>query len=299
MSDAKEQSELGNKALSYALLGSLAYNKELYKLPKKAYRIVINDEVYYETEQTVVMTFTYNLLILPLLCLSISSIAKNLEDTSSFHISDFSAEYVITRNDSKIGKGVRKLQNLPNNHVKFSYETEINWFIFSDYRKEDTTVKIINNLVIPLDYHSLREGTGRNKYYSWGFDQNKSVVTNNKLQTPIEIIWPEGLQSKLSYQLQYRLNLINNNEDFSFQVLSTSGKISEYDFEFIKEEKMKTKLGEFSVLKYQRKRSNSKRITFIWFAPKLDYLMIKLYQFESKLNQFSAELSALELTESN
>ena len=127
MSDAKEQSELGNKALSYALLGSLAYNKELYKLPKKAYRIVINDEVYYETEQTVVMTFTYNLLILPLLCLSISSIAKNLEDTSSFHISDFSAEYVITRNDSKIGKGVRKLQNLPNNHVKFSYETAVSY----------------------------------------------------------------------------------------------------------------------------------------------------------------------------
>ena len=34
LSDAKEQGELGEKSLAYALFGSLAYSKELYKLPK-------------------------------------------------------------------------------------------------------------------------------------------------------------------------------------------------------------------------------------------------------------------------
>jgi hypothetical protein len=241
------------------------------------------------------MTITYRFFIILLLCLSISSRANTLEGTSSLHLADFSAEYVITRNGAEIGKGVRNLKNLPNNQVMFSNETKINWFIFSDNRKEETTVKIMNNLVTPLDYHSLREGTGRDKYYSWSFDKNNSVVTNNKLKETIEIIWPDGLQSKLSYQLQFRLNLIKNDDDFSFKVLSISGKISEYEFEFIKEEKLNTNLGEFSALKYRKKRSNSERITYIWFAPKLDYLMIKLYQFEGKLNQFTAELSVLEL----
>ena len=240
----------------------------------------------------IIYNFHY-LFIVSLSCLSVTSTANTLEGIAQFYITDFTAEYEITRNETKIGKGVRKLKNLPNKQVEFSYETEINWFIFSDHRKEDTTVKIINNLVIPLEYNSLREGTGKDKYFSWSFDKNNNAVTNNKLKTPIEIIWPVGLQSKLSYQLQYRLNLINNKDNFNFKVLSISGKISEYDFEFIKKEKIKTNLGIFSAVKYQRKRVNSKRITYIWFAPKLDYLMIKLYQFESKLNQFSAELSFL------
>jgi hypothetical protein len=35
LSAAKEQGELGEKALAHALFGSLAYSKELYKLPNK------------------------------------------------------------------------------------------------------------------------------------------------------------------------------------------------------------------------------------------------------------------------
>jgi len=37
-----------------------------------------------------------------------------------------------------------------------------------------------------------------------------------------------------------------------------------------------------------------KRITYAWFAPELNYLLVKLYQTKAGVEQFEAQLSHLE-----
>ena len=39
------------------------------------------------------------------------------------------------------------------------------------------------------------------------------------------------------------------------------------------------------------------RVTYAWFAPELNYLLVKLYQVKAGTEQFEAQLSSLTLTE--
>ncbi|TRX57001.1 DUF3108 domain-containing protein [Thalassomonas sp. M1454] len=234
-----------------------------------------------------------NFVIASSLCLlSTTSTAKEAINK----IDDFTAKYNIIHDGDIVGKAVRILKNLPDGSVEFSYKTDIEWLIFSDHRKEFTTNKIINGNVIPLSYKSDREGTGKDKYYHWSFDAEAKTATNLKKKTPQAkaIDWPEGLQSKLSYHLQSRFNLINDRKNFSFDVISTKGRIGNYTYKYLGEENIMTPYGNLDTVKLQRKKPGKDQITTVWFAPKLDYLMVRLHQIESDFKQVHAELVSIE-----
>lgn len=211
------------------------------------------------------------------------------------HVDDFTAKFNIIHDDDIVGKAVQTLQNLPDGSVKFTYKTDIEWLIFSDHRNEITTNKIVDGLVIPLSYKSTREGTGKDKFYEWIYDASAKTATNVKKNNKVKNIdWPKGLQSKLSYHLQSRLNLINNKKDFNFKTLSSSAKIKEYKYEYIGKEELMLPYGVIEAIKLRRKKPNSKQVTYAWFAPSLNYMMVKLHQIESSFQQFQAQLVSFE-----
>ncbi len=227
-----------------------------------------------------------------LMLVSLASMANEVVNK----IEDFTAKYNIVHDGDIVGKAVRKLTNLPNGDIEFSYKTDIKWLIFSDHRVESTVNTIVDGVVIPKQYKSSREGTGKDKYYQWSFDAESKTATNLKKKKPLTTIidWPQGLQSKLSYHLQSRFNLINNRKDFNFEVISHSGKISTYKYEYLGEEELMTPYGNITAVKLRRQKPGKKKITFAWFAPELNYLMVKLYQIESDFKQFHAELVSVE-----
>ncbi|QBY05606.1 DUF3108 domain-containing protein [Thalassotalea sp. HSM 43] len=205
-------------------------------------------------------------------------------------IPDFTANYNIVHDGDIVGKAKRVLKNLPDGTVEFSYKTDIEWMIFSDHRKEFTTNRIVDGQVIPLSYKSDREGTGKDKYYHWSFDQEKSQAINLLKKKTKDIEWPDGLQSKLSYHLQSRFNLINDVKDFKFKTLSTSGKVKDYNYEYVGKEELMLPYGVVDTVKLVRRKPGSKQTTYAWFAPKLNYLMVKLHQIDGSFQQFQAEL---------
>lgn len=211
-------------------------------------------------------------------------------------IDDFTAEYNIVHDGDIVGKAVRILTNLPDGSIEFSYKTDIEWLIFSDHRKEFTTNKIVDGNVIPLSYKSDREGTGKDKYYHWSFDAEAKTATNLKKKSPEAkaIDWPEGLQSKLSYHLQSRFNLINGRKSFDFDVISTKGRIGNYTYKYLGEENIMTPFGNLDTVKLQRKKPGKDQITTVWFARDLNYLMVRLHQIESDFKQVHAELVSFE-----
>ena len=207
-------------------------------------------------------------------------------------IDDFTAKYNIVHGGDIKGKAVRKLKTRDNGDIEFSYRTDIEWMIFSDHRNEETVNQVVDGVVIPKLYISSREGTGSDKYYGWSYDYAKKTATNlkKKKPKPQEVEWPEGLQSKLSFHLQSRFNLINNRKNFNFEVISTNGKIKNYNFEYIGKEDLMLPYGNIEAIKLKRKKPDSKQVTYVWFAPSLNYLMVKLYLYESDFKQFHAEL---------
>ncbi|MFQ3313799.1 MAG: hypothetical protein ACI8SC_003020 [Colwellia sp.] len=221
-----------------------------------------------------------------------------VEQKKSFStiIPAYRATYTLLRKSDPVGKAIRELTYLDDNKIQYHYETDINWLIFSDKRSETAIVKIENNKVIPLSYDYQREGTGTDKAYQWQYDLAAQTATNLKKDKKISLDFSDGLLDKLSYHLQNRIDLINNPEQkrFIYPVISTKGSIKNYQYQYDGEEEIILPYGLVKTIRLKREIIEKKRITYAWFAPELNYLLVKLYQVKAGTEQFEAQLSILE-----
>lgn len=88
----------------------------------------------------------------------------------------------------------------------------------------------------------------------------------------------------LNYQLMLRCQLQQGKHEFSFRVVDRN-KVDPLDFRIIGEERLDTKFGQLDTVVVKRIRENPNRVTTIWFAKDLDYMMVKLLQEEKKDTQ--------------
>lgn len=235
---------------------------------------------------------------LPYIPLLLSSLTFNVmaaDKENSVVIPAFNAQYTILRNNKAVGEATRKLSYLNNGLAKYSYQTEIEWLIFSDSRAESSIVQLEDYKVTPTSYEYKREGTGSDKYYKWRYDiANNSAIDEKKQQTK-NIDFPENIQDSLSYHLQLRLNMITNpeQEHFVYPVIKTSGSIKNYVYQYDGEEELMLPYGLVKTIRLKREVVEKKRITYAWFAPELDYLLVKLYQIKADVEQFEVQLKSV------
>jgi hypothetical protein len=227
-------------------------------------------------------------------CVTSSALAAD-QEKSKVVIPAFSAQYVILHNDKSVGEATRKLSYLDNGLAQYSYHTSIEWLIFSDVRDETSIVKLEGNKVTPQNFEYTREGTGSDKHYKWRFDidNNKAVDELKKRTKNVE--YPENIQDSLSYHLQHRLNLIENakQEHFVYPVIKTSGSIKNYVYQYDGEEELMLPYGLVKTIRLKREVIEKKRITYAWFAPELNYLLVKLNQTKGDVEQFEAQLKSI------
>ncbi|REL26724.1 DUF3108 domain-containing protein [Thalassotalea euphylliae] len=233
--------------------------------------------------------------------LFVSSVHANDETSSAAQplVEPFSAKYTILRKSKSVGSAVRELSYLPNGLAKYSYHTEIEWLVFSDRRAETSIVAIDQGKVKPTHYTFKREGTGKDKDYEWQYDIGANQATNVKEKRTLEVDFPDNIQDKLSYHLQNRFNLIanaqqqNKQQHFVYPVVGTSGKVKNYVYEYDGEEELMLPYGLVKTVRLKREVADKKRATYAWFAPELNYLMVKLYQMKGGVEQFQAQLSSV------
>lgn len=148
--------------------------------------------------------------------------------------------------------------------------------------------------VRPLTYLYQREVLGRERRVELVFDWSRLRVTTTVEQKPWQMQIPNDTQDKLSYQLQLRRDLAAGKTDLIYSV-ADGGLLSEYRFKVLGEEQVETPSGEYPAIKVERLREEgSGRSTFIWFAPALEYLIVKLYQTESDGKEYGLLLNRLE-----
>lgn len=239
------------------------------------------------------------LLLSSVTLFSISSFAETTDKKSNVMVPAFTANYSILRSAKPVGKAYRKLSYLDNGLAEYSYHTDIEWLIFSDMREETSTVKLNGNKVTPTNYVYKREGTGRDKYYEWSYDTVNNTATNKKKNKTKNIDFPDNIQDSLSYHLQHRLNLISRPEQkqFVYPVIKSSGSMKNYVYQYDGEEEIMLPYGLVKTVKFKREVVEKKRITYAWFAPELDYLLVKLYQIKGDVEQFEAQLQSVDVTE--
>jgi hypothetical protein len=224
-------------------------------------------------------------------------------------VKPFTSTYSVIHKSDPVGEATRQLKKLADGSFEYSYHNYIEWLIFSDDRQETSILTVDDNKVTSLSYQYKREGTGRDKFYHWSYDHKNSTAKDIKKDRTIKVDYTNGLQDKLSYHLQHRINLINaykvlgsnktkelnKQSTFTYPVISTSGAIKDYVYQYDGEEEIILPYGLVKTIKFKREIAEKKRITYAWFAPELDFLLVKLYQIKGGVEQFEAQLTAVTL----
>ena len=226
------------------------------------------------------------------------SSSKNEQSTSAKSLAPFKAQYKVYRQGKSVGNAVRQLTLLDNGLAEYAYNTKLKLFIFSDKRNEKSIIHWQDSRVTPTEYSFKREGTGKDKHYLWQYDIPAGKAVNLKSNTTHQLDFPKGVQDKLSYHFKHRLALMANPEQtsFSYPVITTSGKIKDYQYQYDGKEQLKLPYGELSTIRLKREVKDKERITYAWFAPELDYLMVKIRQIKEGSEQFEARLTNYTIT---
>ncbi|MFC6672589.1 DUF3108 domain-containing protein [Marinobacterium aestuariivivens] len=147
--------------------------------------------------------------------------------------------------------------------------------------RESSRFQLDSNRIVPQEYQYHRKVLGKSRDAVLSFDWARARVTNDVDDKPWQMEIPTGTLDKLSYQMQLRLDLPDGPRTLNYAV-ADGGSLKEYAFEVLGSERVSTPAGDFDAIKVQRDRGDdAKRETYIWFAPELDYMIVKLYQIES------------------
>ncbi len=237
---------------------------------------------------------SFSLIFLSLTCF-FSIADTNIQIKKQQVLPEFSAQYTVLHKSDPVGIATRELSYQTDGSINYLYKTHVQWLIFSQTRSETSILTIDNNKVVPQHYIYTREGTGKDKRYEWRYNAKENKAEDISQKRVHSIDFSHHLQDKLSYHLQHRLNLIANGkqERYVYSVISTSGSVRDYIYQFDGEEELILPYGLIKTIRLKREVKEKERITYAWFAPELDYLLVKLYQIKAGNEQFEAQLSSL------
>lgn len=238
--------------------------------------------------------FLFIFILLSLIS-SFSFAEENKEIKNQQVLPAFSAQYTVLHKSDPVGSATRELSYQTDGSINYHYTTDVEWFIFSQIRSETSILTVENNKVIPQHYTYTREGTGKDKRYEWRYNAITGEAKDLERKRDHQVDFSNNLQDKLSYHLQHRLNLIADasQKQYIYSVINTSGSISDYAYQYDGEEELMLPFGLLKTVRFKREVKEKERVTYAWFAPELDYLLVKLYQTKGGTEQFEAQLSKL------
>jgi len=224
--------------------------------------------------------------------ISASSFAQNNEmniPSKKDALAPYQASYTLFRKGSELGKGQRKLTKTDKGY-SLSSSSNIKWMFLSDTRKENSEFTLDKDILTAHKYRYERTGTGRDREENIVFTPEKITTTyknNEKVIKPIQLTF-----DPLMYQLALRKDLIENKKVLSYHMIRRGGE-TQYLFERIGTETIKTPLGRIEAIKLRRVRENSTRNTLIWIAPSLNYSVVRMTQFKDGQEQADLQLNWL------
>ncbi len=179
-------------------------------------------------------------------------------------------------------------------HFK-SYSMPVGLLAFKkdETRDEQSEGLILDGHIRPdrYSYLQIRDNKTRRSVeliFDWENEEvsNHHKHKNSKWSMPVV----QKTVDKLSYQLSLMLELAGKPEkNFSFHV-ADGGKLKEYRFEIVGEERVYTSLGSYKTLKIQHQRYQKDKNITLWCAPELNYLPVKIIQVETDKPTFISTL---------
>lgn len=169
------------------------------------------------------------------------------------------------------------------------YEFNVDSFI-ADIR-ESVEFRWEDGRVVPLKYRYRLNGMlVKNRSRALNFNQAVQSVSGSYDGTSFTTELPDQALDPLGFQLQLRQDLKAGKTTMDYTVADKDD--FEHDrFAVVGEELQTTSLGELNTIKVEKVREeDSKRETLMWFAPELDYLLVRLLQTEPDGSRYEVRL---------
>ncbi|MDU0114354.1 DUF3108 domain-containing protein [Psychrosphaera aquimarina] len=182
-----------------------------------------------------------------------------------------------------------------------SLESDIEWLIFSDARKEISHFTNNNGRLVPSTYSYGRTGTGKDKEINIQFKPDHTLIVNPKAKkSPAPDTWEDGWLDEMSLHMQIQADLAVGKTKFEYTIVSNSGKLQVYEFEVIGHELITTGLGRFNTIKVARVYDKNKFYAqHAWFIPELNHTLARLWRMKKGVEQYDLVISSYEETTIN
>lgn len=221
----------------------------------------------------------------------INSISTQANETKpsiiNGQLKPFNANYVAYRSGTDVGSANLQLIPIDDNQYQLTYESKVSRFFLSDKRFEKTRFLKKDGHLIPLVYDYRRTGTGPNKKLSVTFDQEtqKIQVDNNS-----EIDWNGEFDNQL-FRVDLPGKLANGVTNTSYDFINYRGERRQYILEVVATDNLTLPYGQITALKVKIDRASNSRVTFAWFAPSLNFNLVRLQQFKDDKEQGDIQLN--------
>lgn len=199
-------------------------------------------------------------------------------------LAEFEATYKLYGNGMEIGVMSRAFTQSESNSNEYIYRSETHTtglaaIFYKDRIIEQSKLIMIERDIRPLDYSYQRTGGKKDRIINVSFDWNNQKITNVINDTTMHMPLNNNVLDKLLYQYAIMLDLKKNNFPSAYAFVD-GRKIKTYNFNLAGEEDLETPIGIFKTIKVVRHKPGSEDKTYLWCAPALQYLPIKVENIE-------------------
>ncbi|HTE39316.1 MAG TPA: DUF3108 domain-containing protein, partial [Steroidobacteraceae bacterium] len=140
--------------------------------------------------------------------------------------------------------------------------------VVNDNVREASEFTVENGAIKPR-YYELEDGSkSTDDDTRLKFDWPARRASGTHENKPIEIALADGVQDRMSAQVVVMQYLLAGKQ-FDKLAFIDRDALKEYSYQKIKEEKLKTALGELDTIVYASSRPGSNRVSRLWYAPSL------------------------------
>lgn len=212
----------------------------------------------------------------------------NKESIINGQLKPFNANYVAYRSGTDVGSANLQLVPLDNHQYELTYESKVSRFFLSDKRFEKTRFYKKDGVLIPLNYDYRRTGTGPNKKLSLTFDQQSKKI---QVDSNSEIDWNGEFDNQL-FRVDLPSKLANGVTKTVYDFINYRGEKRQYLLEVVATDNLSLPYGQITAIKVKIDRASNSRVTFAWFAPSLNFNLVRLQQFKNDKEQGDIQLNS-------
>ena len=242
------------------------------------------------------MKISFPLLLLNALLCLIQVVIMPARAAEGLPVAPFTAQYTVYGKGVPLGEAMLKLSDAGGGRYRMWSDVRpsgLAALLVSDQISEQAEGEFYDGTPHPLRYQQQRQKNQETMVTRLEFDwqantlQASSNGDSATLQLSPRVVDPLSLHLLVMGDLQH-------GRAADAYTLVDDTELRTYQVSFDGEESLNTPLGSLRAVRISRHRPGSSRITRLWFAPKFDYLPVRITQYKDGEESLSMEIKQVE-----